>query len=198
MQKTTKKEMLLDTTMRIIAQGGLSSFSMRQVTKAIGVSDALIYRHYETKENLLFQCFQSVEQQIDELFVAENMPQLSSELELYEYIKKLWMRYFYFLVKNDYKTLFYFEYRDSLHLPTFQKNGDVEADIYSEGFAHTFDMIDNKYHILDKVGVDYFWTYILDVTGIFAKRVIREELPIDEQSCENVWHLIYAGVSGLL
>ncbi len=198
MEKPTKKEMLLDATMRIVAQGGLSSFSMRQVTKAIGVSEALIYRHYETKENLLFQCFRSVDYQIDALFFAENMPCLSSEQELYTYIKALWMKYYSFLIQNDYKTLFYFEYWEALHLPAAQMQGEHGVETDSVGFTRVFDRIEKEYHISDRVGVEYFWMYILDVTGLFAKRVIRGEMPGDEQSCENVWRLIYAGVSGLL
>lgn len=44
MEKPIKKELLMDATMRIVVQGGLVAFFMRQVTKAIDVSEALIYQ----------------------------------------------------------------------------------------------------------------------------------------------------------
>ena len=44
--------------------------------------------------------------------------------------------------------------------------------------------------------MDYLWIYIIDVTGVFAKRVIRGELPDTEESYENIWRLISKGVSG--
>lgn len=202
MEKLSKKDMLLDETMRIVAEKGLLSFSMRQVTQAIGVSEALIYRHYGTKENLLFQCFQSVDKQIAALFDNGSVPSLSTDEELYVYMKGLWMRYFSFLIQNGYRTLYYFEYRDSPYIGTIMANvekyGTLSAQTYFKNFVAIFEVIDKAHHVSDKIQADYLWTYVLDVTGIFAKRVIRGELPGDESGCENAWKLIYAGLSGLL
>lgn len=201
MEKLTKKDMLMDATMRIVAQGGLTSFSMRQVTKAIGVSEALIYRHYETKENLLFQCFQDVNRQIADLFTDETLPTAASEKELFEYLHGLWMKYFTFLVRSDYKTLFYFEYRDSIYYQTVLtdgKCGTPHAQTYFKSVAGIFEAIDKERHIYDKVSPDIFWTYVLDVTGVFAKQIIRGKSAIDEQNFENIWQLIYSGLFGLL
>ena len=201
MEKPTKKEMLMDTTMRIVAQGGLAAFSMRQVTKEIGVSEALIYRHYETKENLLFQCFQDVDRQIADLFKDETFPAIVTEKDLYEYIHGLWMRYFTFLVRNGYKTLYYFEYRDSFYYETVQTDGKCgmsQTHTYFKSFADIFEAISKEHHIFDKVSPDILLIYILDVTGVFATRIIRGNLAEDEQNFENIWQLIYSGLSGLL
>ena len=201
MENQTKKEMLMDATMRIVAQGGLAAFSMRQVTKAIGVSEALIYRYYETKENLLFQCFQSIDRQIADLFADEIFPAAASEKKLYEYIYGLWMKYFTFLVRNGYKTLYYFEYRDSFYYDaavTGGKYGTSSAQAYFKSFVDILEAIDKEHHIYDKVCPELLWTYILSATGIFAKRIIRGKLAEDEQNFENIWKLIYLGLSGLL
>ena len=201
MEKPTKKDMLMDTTMRIVAQGGLAAFSMRQVTKEIGVSEALIYRHYETKENLLFQCFQDVDRQIADLFNNAPFPTAASEKELYEYIHGLWMKYFTFLVRNSYKTLYYFEYRDSFYYEAVLiggKYGTHQAQTYYKRLSAIFEDIDKKHHIFQKIPPGLLWHYVLDVTGVFAKQIIRGKLAKDEQSFENIWRLIYSGLSGLL
>ena len=198
MKQKTKKEMFLDATMRIVAKNGLLSFSMRQVTNETGTSEALIYRHYTTKENLLFQCFQSVDQQIASLFTDEKMPVIHSEKELYEYIRSLWMKYFTFLVQNDYKTLYYFEYRDSPYIANVLEHETLSAHTYFKGFVDIFKAISQEHHSLNEINENYLWTYILDVTGLFAKRVIRGELPKDKGSYENVWRLIHSGLSCLL
>lgn len=200
MGKPTNKEMLMDATMRIVAQGGLSSFSMRQVTKAVGVSEALIYRHYETKENLLFQCFQSVDRQIADLFTDETFFSAASEKGLYKYIHGLWLKYFTFLVQNGYKTLYYFEYRDSFYFEAALTGGKYDtlpAQMYFKNFIDIFRAIDKDHHIFEKVNPDLLWTYVLDVTGIFAKRIIRGNLMKNEQSFEAIWRLVYSGLSGL-
>ncbi|CZT55498.1 TetR/AcrR family transcriptional regulator [Solibaculum mannosilyticum] len=196
MEKPTNKEMLMDATMRIVAEKGLSCFSMRQVTSAIGVSEALIYRHYTTKENLLFQCFQSVDRQLADLFASEKFPSISSEKELYLYLHDSWIKYFSFLIQNDYKTLYYFEYRDSPHfLPTLKQN-DSFLHTYIKSLADCFRAIGINYRIPSNASEGYFHTYIFDVTGIFAKRVIRGELPADAKSKKQIWRLIYLGLSG--
>ena len=198
MENPTKKELLLDATMKIVAKGGLFSFSMRQATQAIGTSEALIYRHFESKEKLLFQCFQSVDKQIAALFADEKVPPITSAEELYQYIRDLWMRYFTFLIRNDYKTLYYFEYRDSPYITTVSKYEGLAARTYFKGFADVFHTFNKNFNLLEKIKADYLWTYILDVTGIFAKRVIRGELQGDAQGCENAWNLIFQGIAGLL
>lgn len=201
MENQTKKEILMDATMRIVAQGGLAAFSMRQVTKEIGVSEALIYRHYETKENLLFQCFQDVDRQIVGLFNNAPLPTAASEKELYEYIHGLWIKYFTFLVRNGYKTLYYFEYRDSFYYEavlTAGKYGPSQEQTYFKSLADIFEDINKKRHIFEKITPGLLWHYVLDVTGVFAKQIIRGKLAKDEQSFENIWRLIYSGLSGLL
>lgn len=55
-----RKRKLLETAIHIVAEEGLGSFSMRKTTEQAGVSEALIYKHYESKENLLRVCFETV------------------------------------------------------------------------------------------------------------------------------------------
>ena len=43
----------------------------------------------------------------------------------------------------------------------------------------------------------YIRTYTLDCTGIFAKRVIRGELPNTEESADIVWSIMKKGIDGL-
>lgn len=171
---------------------------MKQVTKFVGTSEALIYRHFETKENLLLQCFQTVDRQIAALFLQIKPKDVHLGPELYQYIHELWMVCFTFLVENDYKTLYYFEYRDSPYIATVRERSDVVDKTYFKSFVEIFYSIDSVFHIYDKINPDHLWTYILDVTGIFAKRIIRGELPRTEDSYENAWRLMYGGMAGLL
>lgn len=156
-EKSNKKEMLMDATMQIVAERSLVAFSMRQVTQAIGVSEVLIYRHYEAKENLLFQCFQNIDQQITNLFINDIFPTAESEQKVYEYIYCLWVKYFNFLIQNGYKTLYYFEYKDSVYYESFMASGKykiLQTQIYFKRFIDIFYIIDKKYHVFDKVTPD--------------------------------------------
>lgn len=71
-RKATNKELLLDAAMQVVAKVGLHSFSMRQVTNMCGVSDMLIYRHYQSKDNFLRQCYLRAVGEMKELFKYEK------------------------------------------------------------------------------------------------------------------------------
>ena len=49
-------------------------------------------------------------------------------------------------------------------------------------------------HFAERPSEAHLWTYVLDTTGIFAKRVIRGELPADRASYEETWKLIAGGL----
>ncbi len=48
------KELILDVARDIFLNDGLQSLSMRKVAKKVGISATAIYRHYSSKEELLF------------------------------------------------------------------------------------------------------------------------------------------------
>ena len=112
-KKKTNKERMLDATMQLIAKAGLVSFSMKQVTEKCQVSEALIYRHFQTKENLLLQCYQRVSEEILAMFETKKAPVLETEEECERYLHDVWMAYVRFLLKSNYKALYYFAYRES-------------------------------------------------------------------------------------
>ena len=64
MKKSTKKELLLDCTMKAVAEKGLMNVSMQMITKMANTAEGLIYKHYQTKENLLLQCYLHVYEDI--------------------------------------------------------------------------------------------------------------------------------------
>ncbi|MGR3810656.1 TetR/AcrR family transcriptional regulator [Jiulongibacter sp. NS-SX5] len=50
---TEKQEKILDAALRLFASEGYSATSTKKVAKAAGVSEGLIFRHFENKEGLL-------------------------------------------------------------------------------------------------------------------------------------------------
>lgn len=190
-KRITNKELLLDTTMQIIAEGGLAFFSMRQVTDACGVSDSLIYRHYETKEKLLFQCYLRVEQKIQALFEQEAIPVIETREDLCRHIHDIWIKYISFLVQNPYQTIFYFEYRDSKY---YRSEKTVDRMPFCFWSARAF----LEQHANCKLRLEYCRMYLSDVTGSFARRMIGGELSSDSESMELIWNLLWSGFSNLV
>ena len=92
-----RKRKLLETAIHIVAEEGLGSFSMRKTTEQAGVSEALIYKHYESKENLLRVCFETVSGEIRTLFSDVSAERDISPEALPGSVHALWTRIFSFL-----------------------------------------------------------------------------------------------------
>lgn len=198
MEKLSRKYEFLDVTMRIVSESGLDNFSMKKVTDRIGVSEALIYKYYPTKEILLYSCFESVHKRIAALYNGVQMPVMTSSAEIYAFFRNLWMTYFTFLVNSGYKTIYYFDYRDSPHIRQIMERDDEVAKTYFKDFTGLIHALAKHFTLRQKESSPLLWTYILDTSGIFAKRVIRGELPSDAESFEQIWQLLSGGILGLI
>lgn len=198
MDSKSRMSELIDVTMQVAAETGLTALSLKKVTRRAGVSEALIYKYFETKENLLNNCFKSVHKQIASLFDRMEIPMIRTPEEVYLAVRTLWMTYFSFLVKNSYRTIFYFEYRDSPYIQYVVENDEEAKNTYFHNFGEILSVFFEQFHIYEHTNPDHLWVYVLDATGIFARRVIRGELPDTDESRENIWRLMFRGMSGLL
>ncbi len=198
MGKLTRKEEFLDATMRVVAENGLDNFSMKKVTNRIGVSEALIYKYFSSKENLLYTCFESVHKRIAALYNGVKIPAISTAEEIYNFSRALWTTYFTFLVDNGYKTIYYFDYRDSPHIRKITERDDEAKHTYFKDFAVLLHALADRFPLKQEIDSPFLWTYILDTSGVFAKRVIRGELPSNEETFERIWQLLSGGILGLI
>lgn len=189
--------------MQIVAEQGLTTLSTRLAARRAGVSDGLMYRFFESKEALLYACFESVHKDIAALFT--DLPQQLSEAavtdmtpaEQVQMIRKIWETYFRFLIQNDYRTLFYFEYRNSSYIKKIREKDGEARTTYFKGFVEALEIAEKYYHIYDKISTEILWSYILDTSGLFAGRIIRGEIPNTEESIEQIWGLMSKGIIGL-
>lgn len=178
----------------VVARGGLEGFSMRQVTAGAGVSSRLVYKYFETKENFLFECFKYVDCQIanafDEILNNASFDDPASLDALHD----VWVPYFKFVVSLDKQALFYYAYRDSSYISTVLKNDAESMETYFKGFSAYLESLDIPHSSLSGMNEDVLWTYVIDCTGVFAKRAIRGEIPCDDGTIEQIWSLLSRGM----
>ncbi len=81
---TDRRTNILTAALELFAQEGYKSTTTAKVAKKAGVSEGLIFRHFENKEGLLRAIMEDGEQQAAPLFTA-----ITSETWPKEIIKKL-------------------------------------------------------------------------------------------------------------
>lgn len=188
---------MLEATMDIVAEKGLEGFSMKQVSNRIGVSEALLYKYFDTKDNLLYQCFLLVNREIAGLFVGVKTPAAWNIPGRIRFVHQQWERYFRFMVGNGSRSLFYYAYRDSAYLQSIlmKNNADVAHDM--QPFMQlTHGVVDGK--LRSGIPTDYMWLFLLESTGAFVKNAIRDNLPMEEIDVDSIWLLVSSGLKGLL
>jgi Transcriptional regulator len=192
MDAAERKNKMMDAAMKMVAEKGLDSFSVAQAAAAANINEALVYRDFGTKENLLNECYMSVNKQILDLYKNEYMPAGCSNEDLFEEMCDHWHLFFECLINSGYKTLFLQQYRDSTYKmdPVMQqKAGQNDVKIV---FKNIF-----LAYAKNKEDIDYISTYLIDGSILFAKRIICKEVQNDEEIYQKVWRLLGGGLRGL-
>lgn len=193
--KIAKKDLLLDCTMKAVAENGLMSVSMQMVTKMAGTAEGLIYKHYGTKENLLLECYLRLYKEIRDCIEKGigDPHAIDNKEDMFAFLRKIWMRYFSYLLSNRYKTLYFYEYRNSAYMKGAAMSGKIDPKNFFEKTVNVFYDFDKKFDILHKVDVKWFFYYVADISIVFAIRMINEEQECDEKMLDTIWNLVWGG-----
>lgn len=195
MSKVVKKDLLLDCTMRAVAENGLMDVSMQMITKMAGTAEGLIYKHYGTKENLLLQCYLSLYGEIRDC-IEDGLGDpcgVENREELFLFLRRIWTKYFAYLIGNRYKTLYLYEYRNSSYMKEAAMSGKIDPKDFFKKTVELFNEFDRKFGILHKIDIKWFFYYVTDVSVVFAIRMINEEKECDEKLLDTIWNLIWGG-----
>lgn len=95
-----KKAAIVDATIRRIAEQG-NSFTTGQVASDLSCSQALIFRYYRTKEELLSVCFDRVCHELKVVLRGVSLPKTMTRDSINGYIVEVWRAYCDYLESNS-------------------------------------------------------------------------------------------------
>ena len=84
---TERQERILDTALRLFAEQGYTATSTSKVAKEAGVSEGLIFRHFENKEGLLQAILSQGQEKVNTLF--QELSTISDPKEIIKRIIEL-------------------------------------------------------------------------------------------------------------
>ena len=191
-----------DTRMRIIRAAmaavrryGLEGVRIQNVSDFAGITPGAIYRHFESKEQLLAECFTFVDKQAAEIFEHLKWDPLSVRTDPMGAVKELWLPYFRFWAARPDETVFYHRFRDSALFPQYDRSRDVS---YFRAFSGMVRVFMEAFPRLEQIDQTLLWLHILTSTVMYAKYVVEGTLPNDRQTEETVFQLLATGLSGYL
>lgn len=184
-------DQMLDATVNLAVQFGVSKITMLRVAEACGIAEITVYRHYDSKINLLNQAFLRINRQLAQIVYVEKPP----EMDVGVHIRNRWYETFDFLVQHPNDVSFYNQY---IHSPMYRRENDPRingADVHLYRYAlHGNPTISR----LMEMGPEIVWTYTVQTMLIYAEKVAHGKIRDTAQVREYIFYLLFGGIlSGL-
>lgn len=178
-------EQMVAATIKLGAKIGLESVTTMKVGMACGVAEPTVYRHFNSKENLLYQAYLQVDNVLTSII---DKLDFSDPAKVQSSAEQVWRETFdYFITHRD-ETLYYIQYRHSVHYNTAM---DMErAGAFGTLYKKNLEAARKKDEDFAIVS-----DFVLDNTMNFAEKVHLGQLEDNERLRELISTLIISTVT---
>lgn len=196
MDLESRKLSIIDTTMKVASEVGLDVLTVNQVAKRAGISEALIFKYFISKEQLLRECYYAVSQQY--LDYANQLEPLSTDdrQEAEKYIHGFWEKMFNYLVELDYRTIYFMRFRETKYFNEIEEESRIFFRDGLQKFMSFFREMDQLFHMNWEETGKLTMLYGIGLSAIFLKRIIRGGIENNQENRDMIWALIWRGMSG--
>ncbi len=186
---------IISATMKAVRQYGLEGMRIQNVSDLAGISPGALYRYFDSKDQLLEECFTYVDKQAAAIFDHVKFNPLTLAIDPMGAVRSLWQPYFRFWLAHPDETVFYHRFRDSAFFPKYDKNRDSG---YFSTFAGMVRLFLKVFPALRPISHDLLWLHILTSTVMYAKYVVEGTLPDNQETEDTIFQLLTTGLSGYL
>lgn len=186
---------IMSAAMKAVRQYGLEGMRIQNVSDLAGISPGALYRYFESKDQLIIECFTYVDRQAAAIFDQLSFNPLTMLVDPIGAVKKLWLPYFRFWVAHPDETVFYHRIRDSALFPEYGRTRDIS---YFGSFVCMVQAFQQVFPGIRQINQDLLWLHVLTTTVLYAKYVAEGVLRADQETEETVFQLLATGLSGYL
>ena len=186
---------IIFATMKVVRQYGLEGARIQSVSNQAGISPGALYRYFESKDQLLIESFEYVDQRAAAIFDHLKFDPQTMLTDPIGAVKSLWQPYFRFWVAHPDETIFYHRFRDSAFFPKFDMSRDASYFNSFAGMVHDFL---EAFPSLRQINQDLLWLHVLSTTVMYAKYVVEGMLTDNQETEDTVFQLLTTGLSGYL
>lgn len=186
---------IIFAAMKAVRQYGLEGVRIQNISELAGLSSGALYRYFESKEQLMMECFTYVDRQAAAIFEHLKFDPQIMLADPIGAVRTLWVPYFRFWVARPDETVFYHRFRDSAFFPIYDKNRDAS---YFETFAGMVRAFHEAFPSLKQINQDLLWLHVLTSTVMYAKYVVEGALPNNRETEETVFRFLTVGLSTYL
>lgn len=170
----TRRTAILEATLELIAEQGFHGTAMSMIAEKADVGAGTIYRHFNSKEDLITQLYLETKRQMGKAFLAgysENLP-------LRERFRILWLNMLNYYLYHPNELAFLEQFDNSPYMkPEVQ---EVLAELYEPVvgfFQYAFEE-----GVFKQMPLEMLATFTLDVAVSLAKRQAAGALILDDST----------------
>lgn len=189
------KTRIIYAAMKAVRQYGLEGVRIQNVSELAGMSPGALYRYFDSKDQLIIECFTYVDKQAAAIFDKLKLNPLNMLADPLGAVKSLWLPYFRFWVARPDETVFYHRFRDSAAFPEFYSTQETS---YFDAFGDMVRLFRRLFPSLTEINQNLLWLHVLTTTVMYAKYVVEGQLPNDEETEDTVFQFLSVGLSGYL
>ena len=186
---------IMYAAMKAVRQYGLEGVRVQNVSSLAGISPGALYRYFDSKEQLITECFTYVDRQAAMIFEQLTFQPQMLRTDPIGAVRQLWQPYFRFWVARPDETVFYYRFRDSASFPKYDRNRDVS---HFEPFVEMVRQFRSMFPALVWINQDMLWLHVLTLTVLYAKYVVEGMLPDDQETEDTIFRLLTTGLSSYL
>jgi AcrR family transcriptional regulator len=186
---------IISAAMKAVRQYGLEGVRIQNISKLAGVSPGALYRYFDSKEQLMMECFTYVDRQAAGIFDCMKFDSRIMLTDPVEAVRSLWVPYFRFWLARPDETVFYHRFRDSAFFPAYDKSRDAS---YFDNFVGMVQAFLEAFPSLRQINQDLLWLHVLTSTVMYAKYVVEGALPDNQETEDTIFRFLTEGLSGYL
>ena len=186
---------IIRAAIELVAENGIAAVTTRQIAKKAGVSDGLMYRFFNSKEDLLASCLYQIADNIADHFQAEVTRKISGQEEFKRVAHERWNMYFSYLLENVSETLFFYEFSESANMRKLLEEKKFSISNYYYMLNSRLGAADQAFIHAKDEDIPFFWVFYFHISATFAVKIIRGEFSDSNETREKVWTLLSQGIS---
>ncbi len=186
------KNQVFESTIDDVAENSLFRLNTVAIAKNSGCSEAFLFKTFKTKRNLLLETYFYILEAMNRSIEIESDFQIRSIHDFYLFLQKLWKEIVNFYIENPEYALFFGDFRLS---------GLYNREILSYEILLREDIVSQLSKAARKLKVyrafskDVFWSYFIDSTVCFVKRIIDEvDIAESEEELNEKFDILFRGM----
>ncbi|MBQ1384203.1 MAG: TetR/AcrR family transcriptional regulator [Firmicutes bacterium] len=181
------RERLINSAIDLTAEYGIENVTVRRIAEMLGYSEATLYRHFGSRDELLEEAFITVDAKISSRFLDSPYVK-EAPTDIIELIHRVWHDVYRYLLDNPKETKFLIRFRYSSLYSEVRERRKIYDGSFDEAVA-LLGKASNADRFLYK---GFLPNYIFELTICFVVKVFSGVFPDTPETEEKLWRVIKA------